>query len=598
MAKLLQQNDGVISFEILVNGSKINDLVEVLEITTQMEVNRISSATLLILDGGAIGVENEPFTNSEGNDFIPGNEISIAIGYDGKNKEVFSGIISAQGLSVSNGNSQLTVRCKDKAVKMTKGRLNSIAQNQKDSDILSSIASAHGLQSDIAATTTEWPGMLQFSSSDWDFTVIRAEMNNMMVLTDLNKLIVKEFDFSGSPKAEINASQYIINIDLNLDSESIADTYELNVWDDKTQAINTITASINDELAQGNLSAEQIAQKVNIDDSGHFSSATLPASELTAWGKALTTKAVLSKIQGRITIPGTSEIKAGDLITISGFSARFNGKAFVSKVVHTLRDGDWITLLSVGRPAHWHSSLPDVEDRSASGLIPAVSSPQIAKVKKIHEDPDGNYRVLVNLPAFSGKGMDDGIWARLAFPYASNDAGFFFFPETGDEVLVTFLNNDPRFPVITGALYSSKNLPKEVPDEKNKFKAIYTKSGIKIRFDDEDKILLIDTPGGNSFTLDDKNKTISLKDMSDNSVVLDSSGIALKSAKDIKLTADGNIDITAVKGINLKAGSDLKAEGLNVQLSAQVGLTAKGTASAELSASGQTTLKGAMVMIN
>jgi hypothetical protein len=37
---------------------------------------------------------------------------------------------------------------------------------------------------------------------------------------------------------------------------------------------------------------------------------------------------------------------------------------------------------------------------------------------------------------------------------------------------------------------------------------------------------------------------------------------------------------------------------LNVQATAQVGLTAKGTASAELSASGQTTVKGAMVMIN
>ena len=42
----------------------------------------------------------------------------------------------------------------------------------------------------------------------------------------------------------------------------------------------------------------------------------------------------------------------------------------------------------------------------------------------------------------------------------------------------------------------------------------------------------------------------------------------------------------------------VKVEGLNVACEAQVGLTAKGSASAELSAAGQTTVKGAMVLIN
>ena len=44
--------------------------------------------------------------------------------------------------------------------------------------------------------------------------------------------------------------------------------------------------------------------------------------------------------------------------------------------------------------------------------------------------------------------------------------------------------------------------------------------------------------------------------------------------------------------------ADVSAKGMNVNLEAQTGLTAKGNATAELSASGQTTVKGAMVMIN
>jgi hypothetical protein len=53
-----------------------------------------------------------------------------------------------------------------------------------------------------------------------------------------------------------------------------------------------------------------------------------------------------------------------------------------------------------------------------------------------------------------------------------------------------------------------------------------------------------------------------------------------------------------VGAITLDSKADVKASGMNVQCEAKVGFTGKGNATAELSASGQTTVKGAMVMIN
>ena len=50
--------------------------------------------------------------------------------------------------------------------------------------------------------------------------------------------------------------------------------------------------------------------------------------------------------------------------------------------------------------------------------------------------------------------------------------------------------------------------------------------------------------------------------------------------------------------MTITSKADVKIDGLNVNCEAKVGLVAKGAASAELSASGQTTVKGAMVMIN
>lgn len=598
MAKVLQQLDGVISFDILINGTKIKDVVEIIEIDIQMEVNKIASATILIADGGAIGVVNDPFSNSEGNDFIPGNEIEISLGYDNKRNPAFKGIIISQALTLKNGRSQLVITCKDKAVKMTKGRFNAIFQDKKDSDVINSISGKYGLSTTIDATPATLPIIMQYNCSDWDFVIIRAEANSMIVLTDKNNLKVKKIDFSGSPKFEINASQYIIDIDLVLDSEKISDNYELTAWDVKTQKKIETTVSLSDGLSQGNITAKKLSEAVNNGSSKYYSSTPMSQGELKSWGDSLAEKAVLSKIQGKISVPGTTDIQAGELINLSGFSKRFNGKAYISKVNQNMQDGNWITALTIGRSPQWHSALPDVEETLASGLIPPANGNQIAKVKKIDADPDGNYRVLVTLPVFSGDGQDTGLWARLAFPYATNDAGFFFFPEIDDEVILSFINNDPRFPVITGALYNAKNKSKETPDAKNQFKSIYSKSGINIRFDDEDKILTIETPGKNVFKLDDKNKEVSMKDMNGNSVVLNNSGISMDSPKDIKITAKGNVNISATMDITLKASADVKVDGLNITNNAQIGFTAKGTANAEISASGQTTVKGAMVMIN
>lgn len=597
MAEILQQTDGIIDFDILINGKKIKDTVEVQEISIEMEVNRITSATIVVQDGGAIGVVNQPFTNGEGKDFIPGSEIEISLGHIDKTEKVFKGIIVSQRLKVKGDKSQLTLTCKDKAVNMSKGRYNAIFQNKKDSDAIKEITSKYGLDFEMDATSQEHPVLMQYNCSDWDYLVIRAEANNMLVNTYQNKLLIKKNAFSGPAKFEIKSSQIVIDIDLSLESENIPEAYNMVSWNPDTQEIVSTSLKVNDSLGQGNLSATKLSETLS-NSSDSYSSTSIEKEEMKTWLESRADSAVLQKIQGKITIPGSTKIIAGDVIILSEFSVRFNGKAFISKVTHSLQDGEWVTELTVGKSAKLHASLPDVEDMGASGLIPALRGTQIAIVKQIIEDPDNNYRVLVTLPAFTGTGQEEGIWARLAIPYATKSAGFFFFPEKGDEVLLTFINNDPRFPLITGSMYNSKNTPKEIPDAKNQFKSIYSKSGIKIRFDDEDKILTIETPGKNIIVLDDKNKSVSIKDMNENSIVLDDSGITMKSPKDINLNADGNINLTAKSNLVMKATEDATLEGLSITQRAKTSFTAKGNASAELSASGQTTVKGAMVMIN
>lgn len=597
MAEILKESSDPISLSIKINGSTIKDTVEILSVSVSKEVNRISSAKFLVLDGSAFGISNESFSNAEGPDFVPGNVVEIEMGYGNSRELVYAGILLSQRMIIKKNKSYLEITCKDKAVKLTKGRFTKVYTDATDSDTFGEIASKFGLQKDIDRTNVTFGQMVQHHCSYWDFMIMRAEMNNQIVITENNQLKIKEIDLSSSPVISIQADTVVLEADLDIDAEDIVKEFNVVSWDESSQQIASATSNVSDSLNLGNITTQKLSDVLSGISSNRLSSASLTKAELQNIGKSAANRVVLNKIKGRIKLSGTSKVLPGNIVELKGFNQRFNGNAFVSKVIHEMEEGDWITSLYIGMSSSFHSSLPDLEEHDAGGNLPAAKGLLIGKVAAIHGDPDANYRVKITMPSFKGD-AEEYVWARMTFDYASNQCGFFFYPEIGDEVLVGFVNNDPRFPVIMGGLYSKKNKPKEEPDEKNQFKSIVTKSGISIKFDDEDKILTIQTPGGNKLVMNDKDKLIGVEDMNGNKWSMNDSGISLESPKDIKISAKGKITLDAIGELGISSKADIVSKGLNVSLEAQVGFKAKGNASAELSASGQTIVKGAMVMIN
>lgn len=599
MADLLQENDGIVSYEISVNGTVLSGEIEIISIRTTMEVNRISSATIKISDGGSFGLEKAPFSNSSSSDFVPGNDIEIKLGYDTSNDTVFSGVIVGQRMVVRKSTSYLLITCKDKSFKLTKSRGNNVMADSTDGDLFSQLISDKGLTVDSDAATQFDSPLFQYNVSDWDYLVVRSEANNFYVLTDQNNISIKKYDLSSSPSYKIQSDLVAIDVDLDLNGENTYSDFSFSFWDHSQQKTVVESGSMTDAGSLGNLKSNSIAGDLSAPTLQKFTSAPLSSDELKAFSDSWSTKSSLSKIQGRIIIPGTANLKAGDFVELANFGERFDGNAFISKIEQECEDGDWLTIVYVGLSSRWHSSLPDIEEEDGIGLLPGGKGTYLGKVKQIDQDPKNEYRILVDLGVFQNSSNTNELWARFATNYASNGAGFFFFPEIGDEVLITFLNGDPRFPVIIGSLYSSQLKPKVEPDEENSTKAIHSKSGIAFTFNETDKILTIETPGGNSVVLDDKDQQIVMTDSNSNKVTMNSSGIALSSPADISLKADGKVDISGTTGINLSSsGGDVTGDGLNVTLEAQVAMKAAGNATAEFSASGQTTLKGAMVMIN
>ena len=276
----------------------------------------------------------------------------------------------------------------------------------------------------------------------------------------------------------------------------------------------------------------------------------------------------------------SSDIKPGMTVALRGLGARFNGKAYVTAIRHEISSGTWFTHAQFGlNPTFFHEK-PDISAPPAGGLLPAVSGLQIGIVTQLKEDPDGEDRILVKMPLISN--ADKGIWARVATLDAGKERGTFFRPEIGDEVILGFVNDDPRDAVVLGMLHSSKNAAPVKAKDENHIKGLVTRSKMKVMFDDEKKIITIETPAGNKVVISEDDKSITTKDQNGNESKMSDEGISVKSPKDIKIEATGDVSI----------------KGKNVKVEAQMNFEAKGSVGAKLEGGAQAVVKGGTVMIN
>jgi len=586
------------TFTIKINGTSIPSELNVLSIHINKAVNRIAIAKITILDGEA---NTGKFDASSSSTFIPGAKISIECGYDSKNEIVFQGIITSQSIRIDEiVGSALEVECRDEAIKMIVGRKSLSFSKQKDSDIISSIIGTYsGLTAKVTATTTSWPEQVQYYVSDWDYIMARAESNGMLITTLNGTVTVAPPDANTNSVLDVSYGNGLMQFNATMNAITQLGSVKANTWDYKNQAIASMQ-STNNVAGPGNISSKKLSEVVGLADYQIQTTAPLENADLTNWAKAQLIKSEYSKIQGEAKFQGTNLVNPGNYITLAGIGDRFNGDHFISSVTHDLSEGNWITEISIGLSPLWFTEEPDVMAPSAAGLLPGARGIFNGTVKKIDSDPDSQYRILVTVPLFDTNG--EGIWARLSNFYSTNGAGVFFLPEVGDEVIIGFLNEDPRYPVILGSLYSSSKLkPYEglTPNEKNSIKAIVSKSKIAIEFDDENVVWTLSTPNKNTIIVSDKDKQITIKDQNDNSVIMSSSGINIKSAKDINIEATQNVNIKGNQGVKIaSSGGDVAISGINIKETAQSQYSAKGNLNAEVQGGAQLVLKGAMVMIN
>lgn len=591
----LVNSSQVIGLTLYSEGQQMDPSIGVVSVTVTSTINKIPFARIELLDGD---MPNKEFPLSDSNDFDPGKEIKIDAGYGQKEETIFEGIVVKHSIKISGDNdSRLVIECRDKTVKMTVGRHNSNFIDKTDSDIIAQLITDYpDLQKDVDSTTVKHGELVQYYCSDWDFLLARAEVNGLLVIVDSGKVSVKAPDTSSSAELKLTYGNDLIELHADIDARSQLAKVESASWDPATQKLIKDSAAPQVLNKQGDLDSAKLADVLGVKTFQLQTSGSLQQPELKGWAEAQQQKAGLARIRGRMKFQGNARARPGSQIELEGVGEHFKGSVYVSSVNHQISDGNWITEVGFGMAPDWFAEQRDLMAPPAAGLLPGVDGLQVGVVQQLDADPAGEPRIKVTLPVLQAE--TPGVWARLANFYASNGFGAFFIPEIGDEVLLGYLNNDPNNPVVLGSLYSSQRKPPYELTADNFTKAIVTQSTLKLEFDDDKKVISLITPGGNQVVISDEGKSILLQDQNDNKVELGPDGIILDSPKDISIKAQGKIDLTATGAISASSKADVGIEGMNVNCEAQTGFSAKGNATAELSASGQTTVKGAMVMIN
>jgi uncharacterized protein involved in type VI secretion and phage assembly len=165
---------------------------------------------------------------------------------------------------------------------------------------------------------------------------------------------------------------------------------------------------------------------------------------------------------------------------------------------------------------------------------------------------------------------------------AGDGRGTYFRPEIGDEVIVGFLDSDPRHPVVLGMCHSSAKPSPELAQDDNHHKGYVSRSKIRLTFDDDKKVVVLETPAGNKITLSEEDQAISVVDQNGSSIKLEAAGITIESAN----------------ALTLKAASQVTLQGSDVVIQSDANLALKGSANVEVSSSGTATLRGSLVRIN
>ncbi|GJM34474.1 MAG: type IV secretion protein Rhs [Saprospiraceae bacterium] len=576
---------GCRDFVLLSDGKEIDPTIQVVSITVNKKVNKVSTARIVVKDGSTC---EESFSVSDSDIFAPGKKIEIKAGRGGPATLVFSGPIIKISVKASSNGAQLTVECKDECIKMTVGRKNKYFKDKTDNEVIKEILGSYGLAGKLEKSNIKHKQITQSNATDWDFILSRAASIGMLLVPDDGKVNLVSPNDNGKPAISLIHGSTVVEFSAELDAKDQYPSVEASA--EGPNGVVKVKTSSSPLQELGNIAGTVLSKVLGLEKFDLRHGARLPKQQLQAWADSTMLKSRLAKVKGSAKFKGFGAVKPGDVVSLGGVGKRFGGNAFVASTTQSFEPDSWTTSAEFGLDkGDWGGGGGggggggESEDQSRD-LNKSVKGLRTGKVMGL-----AGADVMVSIPIIGP--IAAGVKARHAVLDAGPDRGTYWQPEPGDEVIVGFLNEDPSQAVVLGCLF---NGAPPLFNPANIYKGIVSKNNLRLVFDDLKKIITIWTPDGNQLELNDTANTITLKDKPSNGnrIIMNKDGIIIESGKDIIMKAPkGKITVDADKNCIVKSKK-------NLSLVAKEKVVGSGQKGLELMSQNKIQIKGSEVHLN
>lgn len=399
--------------------------------------------------------------------------------------------------------------------------------DKTDSQIMTQLFREQGISlQKVEGMNVKHKQMIQFNCSDWRF--IRARLRacgSVLVPTPSGISIIPVAE----PKSVMTITagkDNVFRATAETDTGLVPEDITVGSWNIAEQAFQSTKAAAV-TLGKEAMDSSHLApfQKASwILGSG----CAIENQEREESAKALRTASLINSLRALFTVTGSLKPVVGNGVKVEGFDSCLDGTGLITQIRHefTVPGGSqepWVTVIGIGN---------DMNAGLSGELIPAASGLQTGIVDK-NEAPDENHAINIVLPVLR---TTTPVKARLAVPMAGKESGFNFFPQPGDEVVVAFMEEDPRYPVILGAMHNPKN--KAPVSELDKGIGIVLKTG-----DLTQRVLLHPEQG---LILEEKKSSKSSR------LILKDGGASLKVNADVTVEADQKATLSGRSGVEVK----------------------------------------------
>jgi len=199
-------------------------------------------------------------------------------------------------------------------------------------------------------------------------------------------------------------------------------------------------------------------------------------------------------------------------------------------------------------------------------------------------------------------------WARVSQVWSGRDMGGQFIPRVGSEVLISFLNGDPNYPIVTGGVFNGNYKPPfDLENPQTKTCSGIVSHNINEGSQTSGHQLCFQDMKGEEFILLQSQKDLFLKTDNDATLtVMNGNYIVTVEKGKIMISGAGEIDVSSKKGIALSVeGSHINIEPEKikifspvVEISAKSETTLSAEGKTEVSARGSVNIHGAEVKLN